>query len=142
MDGLLKETSHDQLFTVFGQPDIAVARHGDEEWICELRGVDIYDPVRSVVQSTGSDKVAAWFLDQDFDARCFCITQAFFPHEDAWKKIAKALKSSADPKRFAALKGTTSLPFAAGDYERIAVKVIDPRGNEVMAVKSLGRSTG
>ena len=142
MDGLLKETSHDQLFTVFGQPDIAVARHGDEEWTCELRGVDIYDPVRSVVQSTGSAKVAAWFLDQDFDGRCFCITQAFFPHEDAWKKIAKALKSSADPKRFAVFKGTTSLPFAAGHYERIAVKVIDPRGNEVMAVKSLVRSTG
>ena len=144
MDGVLKETSGDQLFTVFGQPDIAVTKHGDEEWVCELRGVDIYDPVRSVVQSTGSNKVAAWFLDQDFDGRCFCITQAFFPREDAWKKIAKALKSSADPRRFAAFKGTTSLPFAEGRYSRIAVKVIDPRGNEVMAVKSLDsdRSAG
>ena len=107
-----------------------------------MRGVDIYDPVRSVVQSTGSNKVAAWFLDQDFDGRCFCITQAFFPREDAWKKIAKALKSSADPKRFAAFKGTTSLPFAAGHYRRIAVKVIDPSRQRSEAVKSLDGSVG
>lgn len=81
--------------------------------------------------------MAAWFLDSDFDGRCFCITQAFFPDQDAWEKIAKALGSGADLEAFERLKGTTSLPFPRGKYGRIAVKVIDPRGNEVMAIRKL-----
>ncbi|MBN2448902.1 MAG: hypothetical protein JXR77_00850 [Lentisphaeria bacterium] len=61
-------------------------------------------------------KVAAWFLDSDYDGRCFCITQAFFPDQDAWGKIAKALGSQADPEAFAAFQGTVSLPL--NDQER------------------------
>ena len=137
MDGLLKDTPNSQRFTVFGQPDIEVRADGDGKWNCELLGVDIYDPLTSEVRSTGASKVAAWFLDQDYDGRCFCITQAFFPDQKAWTKIAKALGSSADPEAFAAFEGTVSLPFPTGKHRRIAVKVIDPRGNEVMAVKKL-----
>lgn len=136
MDGLLKETPGSQLFTVFGQPDVEVDRSG-EDWVVELKGVDIYDPVANTVRSTGADKVAAWFLDQDFDGRTFCITQAFFPDQDAWEKLAKALKGSADPEAFEAFKGTKSLPFSAGKHNRVAVKVIDPRGNEVMSIRKL-----
>ena len=106
--------------------------------MCTLKGVDIYDPLENTVRSSGADKVAAWFLDSDFDGRCFCITQAFFPDQAAWDKIAKALGRGADPEAFAALKGTTSLPFAKGKYSQIAVKVIDPRGNEVMTIRKLG----
>jgi adenine-specific DNA-methyltransferase len=137
MDGLLKDTPGSQLFTVFGQPDVEVRKNGDDQWVCELHGVDIYNPVENTVRSTGAEKVAAWFLDSDYDGRCFCITQAFFPDQDAWEKIAKALKGTADPEAFEAFKGTVSLPFAAGKHRRIAVKVIDPRGNEVMAVRRL-----
>ena len=136
MHGLLKDTPNSQLFTVFGQPEIDVTETKDG-WVCTLKGVDIYNPVENTVRSAGADKVAAWFLDSDFDGRCFCITQAFFPDQNAWEKIAKALGSSADLEAFAALKGTTSLPFSAGKYNRIAVKVIDPRGNEVMAIRKL-----
>jgi len=136
MNGLLKDTPNSQLFTVFGQPEIDV-RETKEGWVCTLKGVDIYNPVENTVRSAGADKVAAWFLDSDFDGRCFCITQAFFPDQNAWEKIAKALGSSADLEAFAALKGTTSLPFSGGKYNRIAVKVIDPRGNEVMAIRKL-----
>ncbi|MCP4200950.1 MAG: helix-turn-helix domain-containing protein [bacterium] len=138
MDGFLKETPNSQLFTVFGQPEISTSQNGDGEWVCELVGVDIYDPLTSEVKSTGASKVAAWFLDQDYDGRCFCTTQAFFPDQKAWDKIAKALGSSADPEAFAAFEGTESLPFKAGKYNRLAVKVIDPRGNEVMAIHELG----
>lgn len=138
MDGLLKDTPNSQLFTVFGTPEIQVERDG-ESWVCELVGVDIYDPVTNVVRSTKAEKVAAWFLDSDFDGRCFCVTQAFFPDQDAWEKIAKALKGSADPDAFDAFKGTRSVPFKAGTHRRIAVKVVDPRGNEVMAIRGLGR---
>ncbi len=136
MDGLLKDTPKAQLFTVFGQPEIRLS-HKKDGWICELLGVDIYDPLTNSVRSTGADKVAAWFLDSDFDGRCFCITQAFFPDRNAWEKIANALKGKADPEAFARLAGTKSLPFEAGRHRRVAVKVIDPRGNEVMAILKL-----
>lgn len=137
MEGLLKDTPSSQLFTVFGQPELTVEEDDDGEWTVTLRGVDIYDPVANTVRSTGAEKVAAWFLDSDYDGRCFCITQAFFPDQDAWEKIAKALGGSTDPEAFEAFKGTTSLPFKAGKFNRIAIKVIDPRGNEVMAIRKL-----
>ena len=139
MDGLLKVTASDQLFTVFGQPDIVLSEALDDHWVCELRGVDIYDPVTSIVRSTDAGKVAAWFLDGDFDGRCFCITQAFFPRQGAWDGIARDLKSTAAAEGFATLDGTSSLPFRAGKHRRIAVKVIDPRGNEVMTIRTLDR---
>ena len=139
MDGLLKVTPNSELFTVFGQPDVDVTETEDG-WVCSLMGVEIYDPVKNTVLSAGAEKVAAWFLDSDFDGRCFCVTQAFFPDQNAWEKIARALGGSADPEAFEKLKGTTSLPFGKGKYARIAVKVIDPRGNEVMAIRTLGAS--
>ena len=136
MDGLLKNTPNSQLFTVFGQPDIDV-KHIKEGWVCTLKGVDIYDPTKNALFSSGADKVAAWFLDSDYDGRCFCATQAFFPNRDAWEKIAKALGDQGNADAFEAFKGTTSLPFDKGTYGRIAVKVIDPRGNDVMAIRKL-----
>ncbi len=136
MHGLLKDTPNSELFSVFGQPEIGLEESKDG-WLCTLKGVDIYNPLDNTVRSSGAEKVAAWFLDSDFDGRCFCITQAFFPNQNAWEKIAKALGSSADPEAFERLKGTTSLPFQKGKFGRIAVKVIDPRGNEVMAVRKL-----
>jgi len=137
MEGLLKDTPNSQLFTVFGQPELELNRTDDGEWVLKLVGVDIYDPIENTVRSSGAEKVAAWFLDSDYDGRCFCITQAFFPDQDAWEKIAKALGSSADAEAFEKFAGTESLPFKPGKYKRVAVKVIDPRGNEVMAVRQL-----
>ncbi len=135
MDGLLKDTANSQLFTVFGQPDVEVKKAKTGEFEVHLNGVDVYDPVANTIRSTGADKVAAWFLDGDFDGRCFCITQAFFPDKSAWEKIAKALKTAGDA--FDRFTGTVSVPFPAGKHRRVAVKVIDPRGNEVMALRNL-----
>jgi adenine-specific DNA-methyltransferase len=137
MGDLLKDTPSSQLFTVFGLPRVNLSRLKDSDWQVEMEGVDIYDPVSNTVQSTGASKVAAWFLDCDYDGQTFCISQAFFPDASAWEKIAKALKSSVDPERFAAFSGTKSLPFKTGEHKRIAVKVIDPRGNEVLRVMRL-----
>jgi len=67
-------------------------------------------------------------LDTDYDGRCFCISQAFFPDKDAWAKIAKALGSSVSEGAFEAF--TTSWPFKPGKHNRIAVKVIDPRATK------------
>jgi adenine-specific DNA-methyltransferase len=137
MGDLLKDTPSSQLFTVFGVPRVELESVGDGEWVVEMQGVDIYDPVTNTIRATKADKVAAWFLDSDYDGRTFCITQAFFPDSKAWNKLARALKSTVDPARFAAFSGTRSLPFKAGEYKRISVKVIDPRGNEVMRVMDL-----
>ena len=102
-----------------------------------MEGVDIYDPVTNAVRSSGAEKVAAWFLDSDYDGRCFCVCQAFFPDRSAWEKLGKALSGALDEEAFAKLSGTISLPFPAGSYGRIAIKVIDPRGNEVLRVHKL-----
>jgi len=138
MNGLLKEQPGSQLFTVFGQPRTRVdGPDANGEYKVIMEGVDIYDPVTNSVASTGANKVAAWFIDGDYDGRTFCITQAFFPDKSAWEKLAKALKGVIDEDAFEALSGTESLPFPLGKHRCIAVKVIDPRGNEVMRVHHL-----
>jgi adenine-specific DNA-methyltransferase len=137
MGDLLKNTAASQLFTAMGLPRTKLERLPNEEFAVHMDGVDIYDPVTNALIPTGADKVAAWFVDSDYDGRCFCITQAFFPDKSAWEKLAKALKSTVDEDRMEAFSGTHSLPFKVGKHQRVAVKVIDPRGNEVMAVHRL-----
>ncbi len=141
---LLKTSRASQLFTVFGSPDAVVRpanvetpRRGvsTNEYVVELRGVDIYDPNTGELHQSRGEDVAAWFLDQDYDGYTFCISQAFFPaNADAWEKLERALKGTLDPEKFEALRGTVSLPFQPGKHNRIAVKVIDMRGNEVIRV--------
>jgi len=132
---LLKTTRASQIFTVFGQPDVRVERRTDGTYVVELRGVDIYDPVTGEVHSTRGEDVAAWFLDTDYDGKTFKISQAFFPGDlDAWEKLQGALKAQIDPEAFDRMRGTVSFPFKPGEHGRIAVKVIDFRGNEVVRV--------
>jgi adenine-specific DNA-methyltransferase len=133
---LLKTTASSQLFTVFGEPDVEVNETA-EGHVVRLLGVDVYDPVSGTVSSEGAARVAAWFVDTDYDGRTFCVCQAFFPDRSAWRKLGKALKGTLDPERLEMLSGTTSLPFAPGKHRRVAVKVIDRRGNEVMVVRPL-----
>lgn len=137
MTGLLKETPNSQLFTVFGTPRTSLERYDDGTLSVTMEGVDIYNPVENTIVPTRADKVAAWFLDTDYDGRTFCITQAFFPDKSAWANLARSLKGYLDEDRFAALSGTRSLPFVIGKHKRCAVKVIDPRGNEVMRIHRL-----
>lgn len=142
MNQLLKEQPNSQIFTVFGSPRVRLEKTTDGQYRVEMEGVDIYDPVGNTILPTTASKVAAWFLDGDYDGRCFCITQAFFPDPAAWDKLARTLKGVIDEDRFERLSGTVSLPFLAGKYKRAAVKVIDPRGNEVMSVLKLNGRGG
>jgi very-short-patch-repair endonuclease len=144
---LLKTTRASQIFTVFGQPDVRISpsppagRAGvGATYIVELRGVDIYDPLTGEVHSERGKNVAAWFLDTDYDGKTFKIAQAFFPGDpDAWEKLQRALKAQIDPEAFERMRGTNSFPFTPGEHNRIAVKVIDFRGNEVVRVVKLGK---
>jgi adenine-specific DNA-methyltransferase len=135
---LLKTTRASQIFTVFGQPDVRVKKQKDGTYRVELRGVDIYDPLTGEVHSTRGEDVAAWFLDTDYDGKTFHICQAFFPGDaDAWEKLQRALKATIPEEAFEQMRGTVSFPFQPGEHRRIAVKVIDFRGNEVVRVLNL-----
>jgi adenine-specific DNA-methyltransferase len=142
MGDLLKETPSSQIFTVFGRPRTELRSTEDGLFVIDMQGVDIYNPVDNTILPTNADKVAAWFVDSDYDGRTFCITQAFFPDKKAWDKLARALKGVIDEEQFSALSGTASLPFPVGPHRRAAVKVIDPRGNEVMRVHQLPANGG
>jgi len=135
---LLKTTRASQIFTVFGQPDVRVEKQKDGTYRVELRGVDIYDPLSGEVRSTRGEDVATWFLDTDYDGKTFHICQAFFPGDpDAWDKLQRALKAQIALEAFEQMRGTVSFPFEPGEHQRIAVKVIDFRGNEVVRVVNL-----
>jgi adenine-specific DNA-methyltransferase len=137
---LLKTSRASQLFTVFGSPDVKLDKQKDGSFVVRLLGVDIYDPNTGELHQSRGEDVAAWFLDQDYDGYTFCISQAFFPsNADAWEKLERALKGTLDPERFEALRGTVSLPFQPGNKKRVAIKVIDMRGNEVIRVVPIER---
>ena len=138
---LLRARRGQQLFAVFGEPDVEVRAVGADEFEVQVRGMDVYDPATGEVSSDTTDGIAAWFLDQDYDRRSFLISQAFFPGAgpggDPWKRLSTALKGWVDPDQFEMLRGTQSLPFRAGDQRRVAVKVIDFRGNEAIRILDL-----
>ena len=137
---LLKTTKASQLFTVFGQPDVKIEK-GREGFVVKLLGVDIYNPETGEVYSSSASEVPAWFLDEDYDGYTFRVCQAFFPKEgtakNPWDKLENALRGVVDKEKMEMFRGTQSLPFKAGEEKRIAVKVINNRGNEVMVVKVL-----
>lgn len=143
MDDLLKTQPGSQLFTVFSAPRVkGPIQQEDGEYVVEVEGMDVYDPVRNTLFPTDKRQIAAWFLDTDYDGRTFCICQAFFPDKSKWDKLARALgdKGLVDRDTFDTLSGLTSLPLprpprlGKGETWRVAVKVIDPRGNEGLRV--------
>ena len=138
MKDLLKKTNKvEQIFTVFGQPRSRVESVVGGEFCATLEGVDIYDPVANQIVSSGAEKVAAWFIDTDYDGKVFCVCQAFFPDKSAWEKLQRALKATIAEEEWTKLTGKVSLPFKKGKTGLVAVKVIDPRGNEVMRIHRL-----
>ena len=143
MGDLLKTQPGSQLFTVFSAPRVkGPTPQKDGEFTVEVEGMDVYDPVSNTLFPTDKERIAAWFLDTDYDGRTFCISQAFFPDKSKWDKLAKALSDVdvIEEDAFEALSGLVSLPFprpvrlGKGEVWRVAVKVIDPRGNEGMRV--------
>ncbi len=143
MGDLLKDQPGSQLFRVFSAPRITgPTRQEDGDYVVGVEGMDVYDPVSNSLYPTDKNRIAAWFLDIDYDGRTFCICQAFFPDREKWDKLAKALSNqgTVEPEAFDGLSGFRSLPFprpsrlGSGDTWRIAVKVIDQRGNEGLRV--------
>jgi adenine-specific DNA-methyltransferase len=143
MGDLLKNMRSSQIFSVCGLPDVVARRvkksdkSDPDRYELELRGVDTFDPVSMEVTSLTESDIPAWFLDSDYNGRCFRVSQAFFPKTEAWESLRKALKADFDDSVWDHLRGITSAPFEASPDQQLAVKVIDHRGNELMVVKSL-----
>ena len=141
MENLLKNPPSSQLFTVFGEPRVTVAGPDDDGfYVVEMEGVDIYNPVKNVVTSSNKDKVVAWLLDVDYDSRTFRPSQVFFSSKEAWADIKRNLRGFVDDEAFSKLTGTKSFHFTPGPNRTVAVKVIDPRGNEVMSIHKLAKN--
>lgn len=137
MGDLLKNMRSSQIFSVAGLPDVALRRVDDGAWQVELLGLDVFDPVTMEATHQRGDDVPAWFLDTDYNGLSFGVTQAFFPRTSAWDNLKKALRAELNDSVWEHLSGTRSEPFAAGEQRRIAVKVIDDRGNELLVVRPL-----
>ena len=147
MGDLLKNQPGSQLFRVFSAPRVTgLTRQDGGDCVVEVEGMDVYDPVSNALYPSDKTRIAAWFLDTDYDGRTFCICQAFFPDKTKWDKLARALGNvgAVDPAAFDALSGFRSLPFprparlGKGETWKVAVKVIDPRGNEGLRVLTEG----
>ena len=105
-----------------------------------VRGFDYFDIEKGTVRSGDAKRIALWMLDPDYDGRSLYPRQVFFPVEDGrdgWLRLAKNLRGRIDEERIRAYLGTESLPFAAGEHRRIAVKIVDDRGLESLRVLDL-----
>jgi len=122
------------LFVVFGEPDIEL-REEDGMYQVELRGVDIFKPATGEVVASEPDDIACWFIDTDYNEESFFVRQAYFPGAEVpYKQLKTTLKGEVDQEAWDSLKRTVSRPFARPKSGRIAVKVINHLGDEVMKV--------
>jgi adenine-specific DNA-methyltransferase len=132
--GLLKKTGSGNLFMVFGEPDVLVkVRNG--EVAVEIRGLDIYDPTTGEVRSSSTEDIACWFIDTDYDQESFFVRHAYFiGGDDPYERLRRALRADIDEAAWQSLCSTVSRPFPVPTTGRIAVKVINHYGDEVMRV--------
>lgn len=106
----------------------------------EVLGFDYYNTKTGNIESGGKDKIAMWMLDTDYDGRSLFPRQVFFPmsgEKDGWSRLAKNLKAEIDEELIETYRGTVSLPFEAGEHQRIAVKIVDDRGIESLKIVGL-----
>ena len=134
-DELLKKTGTGNLFMVFGEPDVTVTKDKKDELKVELHGVDIYDPTTGQVRSSSTDEIACWFIDTNYNDESFFVRHAYFTGADKpMEKLKKALKAEIDEDAWSSIYGTISRPFASPTTGKIAVKVINHYGDEVLRV--------
>jgi len=130
----LKKTGAGNLFTVFGEPDIDIDRDGSNV-VVRLNGVDVYDPTSGEVRSRDTDRIALWMIDTDYNGDSFFVRHCYFTGGgDPYRRLKTALQAEIDADAWASLYSTESRPFPAPSTGRMAVKVINDYGDEVMKV--------
>jgi adenine-specific DNA-methyltransferase len=131
----LKNTGKGNLFVIFGEPDISLLPDGEGMVRVKVNGVDVFKPQTGEVVSDGADLIACWFIDTDYNEESFCVRHAYFlGANDPYSALKTTLKAEIDPEAWATLHSDTSRPFDRPVTGRIAVKVINHLGDEVMKV--------
>lgn len=141
MSDLLKTTKSSEIFSITGLPDVTLEKAGKAEdgtlqYRLVIKGLDIFRPDTMETEEVSAENLPCWMLDTDYNGMAFYATQVFFPKTSAWDNLQKSLKGQFEDSIWSHLAGTISEPFCLGEKRRIAVKVIDERGNELMVVKS------
>ncbi|MCX5513004.1 DNA methyltransferase [Kaistia algarum] len=135
MSAELKNTGRGNMFVVFGEPDVDILDEGGEMIRVKVNGVDVFDPNTGDIRSNDTKGIAAWFIDTDYNEESFFVRHAYFLGDnDPYKSLKTALQSEIDADAWATLYSDTSRPFARPQSSRIAVKVINHFGDEVMKV--------
>ncbi len=131
----LKSTGKGNLFVIFGEPDIDVLTAADGTLQVKVNGVDVFDPTSGEVRSDGADGIACWFIDTDYNGESFFVRHAYFlGQNDPYKSLKTTLKAEINQEAWESLNSDTSRPFEKPKSGRIAIKVINHLGDEVMKV--------
>ena len=134
-DEALKKTEDANLFIVFGEPDVEIETQPDGKVIVEIKGVDIYNPTTGLVRSNSTDDIACWFIDTNYNGESFFVRHAYFTGADKpYDNLKRALKAEIDEVAWETLYRTRSRPFDKPMKGKIAVKVINHYGDEVLKV--------
>jgi adenine-specific DNA-methyltransferase len=135
MSADLKNTGKGNLFVIFGEPDITILPEKDGRLRVKVNGVDVFKPQLGRVESCDADEIACWFIDTDYNGESFFVRHAYFlGANDPYNALKTTLKAEIDPEAWATLNRDTSRPFERPKRGRIAVKVINHLGDEVMKV--------
>jgi len=144
-DDLKKKRASNESFWLIGQPDVLLekVKDGDDtgKYRVTVQGFDYYNTKTGTIDSGGTEKIAMWLLDTDYDGRSLLPRQVFFPmaaEKEGWSKLARNLKAEIDDQLIEAYRGTESLPFEMGENQRVAVKIIDDRGIESLKIITIG----
>jgi adenine-specific DNA-methyltransferase len=135
MAGELKNTGKGNLFVIFGEPDIDILPAEDSQVQVKINGVDVFHPNTGEVRSDGAEGIACWFIDTDYNEESFFVRHAYFlGANDPYRALKTTLKAEINEEAWATLRSDTSRPFGKPKSGRIAVKVINHLGDEVMKV--------
>jgi adenine-specific DNA-methyltransferase len=127
-DELLKKTGAGNLFMVFGEPDLKIKKIKGGQITVEVKGLDVYDPTTGQI-------IACWFIDTDYNEESFFVRHAYFTGADRpYNKLKRALRAEIDEEAWASLYTTKSHPFDPPTTGKIAVKIINHYGDEVLKV--------
>ena len=135
MAGDLKNTGKGNLFVIFGEPDIDILDAEDNQIQVKVNGVDVFHPNTGEIRSDGADGIACWFIDTDYNEESFFVRHAYFlGANDPYKALKTTLKAEINEEAWTTLHSDTSRPFDKPTSGRVAVKVINHLGDEVMKV--------
>lgn len=131
----LKNTGKGNLFVIFGEPDIDITETDDDQIQVKINGVDVFHPQTGEVRSDGAEGIACWFIDTDYNEESFFVRHAYFlGANDPYKSLKTTLKAEINEDAWSTLNSDTSRPFDKPASGRIAIKVINHLGDEVMKV--------